>query len=77
MVFSCVFCEEEWCYMTNLCESCRRLKHLKKIYGERFNSCLEKVLVRNEQGQENKETAILKEEKENVEYHIKLRDRKS
>ena len=35
-MFSCVFCEEEWVYTTNLCENCRRLKHLKKIYRERI-----------------------------------------
>jgi len=53
-MFSCVFCEEEWCYTTNLCEDCRRLKHLKKIYKERFNECVERVLVRNIAGMDNK-----------------------
>ena len=59
-MLSCIFCEEEWCYFTNLCEKCRRLKHLKKIY---------------ELGQEHKETNLIKEEKEKIEYQIKLRDR--
>tara|TARA_R110002167_G_scaffold40146_3_gene123772 strand:+ start:1915 stop:2193 length:279 start_codon:yes stop_codon:yes gene_type:complete len=53
-MFSCVFCEEEWVYTTNLCENCRRLKHLKKIYRERFNETLERVLVRNIAGMDNK-----------------------
>ena len=74
-MLSCIFCEEEWCYLTNLCEKCRRLKHLKKIYKDRFNDTLEKVLVRNVIGQEHKETNLIKEEKEQIDHQIKLRDR--
>ncbi len=75
-MFSCVFCEEEYALITNLCEKCRRLKHLKKIYGDRFNEVLEHVLVRNEEGMNKKETQEITKEKEKIEYNLRTKDKK-
>ena len=76
MVFSCVFCEKEWCYTTYLCSDCRALKHTKLLYGDKFNSVINNVLLRNDKGIENKEGQELKTIKEEVENEMVLRNNK-
>ncbi len=76
MVFSCVFCEEEYAVMTYLCAKCRRLKHLKLTYGDRFNETIETVLVRNKEGQKNKEHQLISTEiKETEKFNMTLRSK--
>ena len=67
-MFFCKLCEVESCYTTNLCEKCRRVKHLINLYGCRVYEVLEAVLVRKEDKQDNKineeiKTEIIKNEK--------------
>jgi len=48
MVFQCKLCEEETVITVNLCESCRRIKHIMTCYTrEIVYDVLEKVLIRN------------------------------
>jgi hypothetical protein len=69
-MFVCVLCEKETCYISNLCNKCRRVKHLLNLYDERVYDVLENVLVRTEKGINNKSTIELKAEKEKVEKKI-------
>ena len=54
MVFLCVFCEKERCYLTYLCEGCREQKHLKLLYGDRYDEIVKNVLLRTNNKQEHK-----------------------
>ena len=54
MVFTCVLCEKEVCYVTKFCDKCRRIKHLLNIYSNDVYEVLEKCLVRNEKQQNYK-----------------------
>jgi len=48
MVFQCKLCEEETVITVNLCEKCRKIKHMMNIYTrEIVYDVLEKVLIRN------------------------------
>ena len=49
MAFVCVFCEEQPCYFSYLCDNCRALKHTKLLYKERFNEVIKNVLLRTRQ----------------------------
>ncbi len=75
-MFVCVFCENEYVFSTHLCSSCRSLKHTKLLYGEKFNSVIHNVLLRNEEGIKNKENNELKKEKTEIENEITLRNNK-
>lgn len=76
-MFTCVLCEKEWSGLTtHLCPKCRRIKHLINLYDEKVYNVLENVLVRNDQGIENKENQALKEVKEEVENTMCLRNNK-
>lgn len=72
-MFACIFCEEEWVYITNLCPHCRRLKHLKKIYGSRFNDVLEEVLIRKDSQQQNKIHLEIDKEREKLERLVEMK----
>ena len=54
MVFLCVFCEKERCYLTYLCTGCREQKHLKLLYGDRYDEIVKNVLLRTNNKQEHK-----------------------
>ena len=55
MVFKCSLCEEEYCIIYSLCESCRTIKHLMTVYTrERVYEILNNVLKRDESKQNNK-----------------------
>ena len=47
-MLSCILCEKETCYVVNLCEKCRRIKHLISVYDTRVYEVLDNVLVRDE-----------------------------
>lgn len=48
MVFECRLCEEETVITVNLCEKCRKIKHMMNIYTrEIVYDVLDKVLIRN------------------------------
>ena len=70
MVFSCILCEKETCYIANLCTNCRRVKHLISVYDHKVYDVLEDVLVRANKGIINKCKKKLEEEKQNVEDKI-------
>ncbi len=65
-MFSCRLCETETVITTNLCNKCRRVKHLINLYEDRVYEVLEDVLVRQDKGITNKCKKKLEEEKENV-----------
>ncbi len=55
MVFQCKLCEEETVITVNLCESCRRIKHIMTCYTrEIVYDVLEKVLIRDEKQRDYK-----------------------
>lgn len=55
MVFQCKLCEEETVITVNLCEKCRKIKHMMNIYKrEIVYDVLEKVLIRNTDQREYK-----------------------
>ena len=64
MPFRCLLCENdvEWCVTHSLCSKCRVIKHTITLYGDRFFETIDRVFVRNQQGQIKKEQDILKEE---------------
>jgi len=66
MYFSCRLCERETVITSNLCDKCRRVKHLLNLYEDRVYEVLEDVLVRQDKGITNKCKKKLEEEKENV-----------
>ena len=70
MVFSCILCEKETCYISNLCTNCRRVKHLISVYDTKVYDVLEDVLVRGNKGIINKCKKKLEEEKQNVEDRL-------
>tara|TARA_R110002072_G_scaffold288707_1_gene454919 strand:- start:392 stop:625 length:234 start_codon:yes stop_codon:yes gene_type:complete len=52
----CYLCEkkEKESYWAYYCTSCRKIKHLLNLYGDRVNEVLEHVLVRAEDKQKYK-----------------------
>ena len=71
-MFTCVLCEKETVITTNLCEKCRRIKHLINLYEERVYEVLENVLVRNTEGQLKKESQeISKDIEKKKEYNLR------
>lgn len=53
-MFLCHFCEQERVILTNLCQKCRRAKHLYLIYQDDFFNVLEECLVRDQKQQKYK-----------------------
>jgi len=70
MVFSCILCEKETCYITNLCDKCRRVKHLINLYDHKVYDVLEDVLVRGNKGITNKCKKKLEQEKDDLEIQL-------
>ena len=62
-MFSCTLCEQEPCYWSNLCPSCRKVKHYMSCFTrDRVVEVLDNVLARTEEKQNNKiELEIRKE----------------
>jgi len=62
-MFSCTLCEQETCYWSNLCPSCRRIKHYISCFSrDRVVDVLDQVLARSEEKQDLKiELEIRKE----------------
>lgn len=85
MPFLCKLCETEYCFTTYICEDCRTIRHLMNLYSKDIVlGVLDKCLVIDKFKQkkeavinELKETAPHTETKEQQEYHIKLRNRKT
>ena len=59
-MFSCRLCEKNSVITTNLCDKCRRIKHLINLYDERVYEVLENCLVRKEFAIKNKERQEVK-----------------
>lgn len=53
---NCTLCNnsEEWLITSRFCSKCRRIKHLLNLYGNEVYECLEEVLVRTKDQQDNK-----------------------
>ena len=71
MGFVCVFCEEQPCYFSYLCNDCRALKHIKLTYKDRFNEVIKNVLVRTPEKQEHKIKDEIKKDIENKSYALR------
>tara|TARA_R110002096_G_scaffold291594_1_gene485862 strand:+ start:177 stop:494 length:318 start_codon:yes stop_codon:yes gene_type:complete len=50
-MWSCRLCEKETVILSNLCEKCRKIKHLINLYGDDVYSVLDQCLIRNKQQQ--------------------------
>lgn len=75
-MFSCRLCEKESVIMVNLCEKCRRIKHLINLYDEKVYEVLENCLVRNQEQITRKENAVIKKEEEDIKSVIQTRSNK-
>lgn len=73
MYFSCRLCERETVITSNLCDKCRRVKHLLNLYQDKVYDVLEEVLVRKDQGISNKCKDELIQQKNQVEQRIKIK----
>ena len=71
MPFTCVLCEKETCYIANLCDKCRRIKHLISVYDDRVYKVLDNVLVRNEKAVLAKEKIEVTAEKSKIDNRLK------
>ncbi len=70
MTFACVLCEKETCYIANLCDKCRRIKHLLSVYDDRVYDVLDNVLIRNEKAIIAKEKIEIGVEKEKIDKKL-------
>ena len=63
MVFNCTLCENETCYWSNHCPSCRKIKHYISCFSrDRVVEVLDQVLARSTEKQDLKiELEIRKE----------------
>lgn len=71
MIFSCVLCEKETCYISKFCDKCRRIKHYLNLYDERVYDILDNVLSRTDDKIKNKEKLEIHKEIENKEFKLK------
>ena len=76
MVFTCVFCEEQTCYVSYLCDDCRALKHIKLTYKDRFNQVIQSVLVRSPEKQDYKIKDEIKKDIESKTYALRSKNEK-
>jgi len=74
----CYLCErkERESYWCHYCPSCRRIKHLLNLYGDRVNEVLEHVLVRSEDKQKYKIQDKIKEDIEKKQYSLRSQTKK-
>jgi hypothetical protein len=75
---TCYLCEskERESYWSHYCTSCRRIKHLLNLYGDRVNEVLEHVLVRAEDKQKYKINEKVKEDIEKKQYSLRSQTKK-
>ena len=66
MIFYCVLCEKETCYISKFCDKCRKIKHHLNLSGDRVYEILDNVLSREEDKQRNKEKLEINKEIENL-----------
>jgi len=49
MALSCVLCKENWCFVSPLCEECKKIRQLGNLYGmTKIHSILNRVLLRED-----------------------------
>ena len=77
-MFSCLLCENETCYVSKWCDSCREIKNIMNVYGAKnVNNIVKRVCVRNQDQVNNKikleKDKQDKEEKEAKELEEKLK----
>ena len=69
-MWTCKLCEKETVITTNLCDKCRRIKHLLNLYDDRVYDVLENCLVRKEWAIKNKELQEIKHNLNNMKNSI-------
>lgn len=73
MVFSCVLCLKETCYVHNFCETCEFIKRVCNIYGaDEVKNILDRVCIRNTEQRNYKIAAELKKEIEDKKKVLKV-----
>ena len=70
---SCVLCQENWCFISPLCEDCKKIRQLGNLYGmKKITSILNRVLLREDTAIQHR-TESSKKIQENVSENIQLR----
>lgn len=65
-MLACVLCQENWCFVSPLCEECKKIRQLGNLYGMRkIHSILNRVLLREDKAIEGR-TESSKKIQENV-----------
>lgn len=50
MSWSCVLCQENWCFVSPLCVDCKKIRQLANLYGiKKIHNILSRVLLREDQ----------------------------
>tara|TARA_R110002073_G_scaffold327551_1_gene508219 strand:- start:460 stop:723 length:264 start_codon:yes stop_codon:yes gene_type:complete len=48
-MLTCVLCQENWCFVSPLCEDCKKIRQLGNLYGMKKITCiLNRVLLRQD-----------------------------
>lgn len=48
-MLTCVLCQENWCFVSPLCEDCKKIRQLGNLYGmKKLHSILNRVLLRED-----------------------------
>ena len=75
-MFSCTLCKKEYCYVSNFCNKCIRIKHLLNLYGDDVYNTLETVLVRNKTQQNYKIDSVYTKTLKKIEQKEKQKEKK-
>jgi hypothetical protein len=66
MSLSCVLCQENWCFISPLCEECKKIRQLGNLYGmTKIKNILTRVLLREDKAIDGR-TESSKKIQENV-----------
>lgn len=65
-MLACVLCQENWCFVSPLCEECKKIRQLGNLYGiTKIHSILNRVLLREDKAIDGR-TESSKKIQENV-----------
>lgn len=74
-MLACVLCQENWCFVSPLCEDCKKIRQLGNLYGMKKLTCiLNRVLLREDTAI-NHRTESSKKIQENVSENIQQRNK--
>lgn len=65
-MLACVLCQENWCFVSPLCDDCKKIRQLGNLYGmTKIHSILNRVLLREDKAIQGR-TESSKKIQENV-----------